>query len=93
MFDFLEVETKQPRIVFGGRKNKSLGYSMMPAAWNEHELQFLLEGLPARWLEIFDQKPYCDLDWISLFQRPSPGRVNRETSTLRTELPLARAPV
>lgn len=93
MFNFLGVKTKHPRILFGGRKNKSWGYSLMPAAWNESEFQYLLERLPERWLEIFNHKPYCDLEWISLFKRTPAGRVKWKPAPAGTELPLARAPI
>jgi hypothetical protein len=93
MFNFLGVKTKQAQIVFGGRKNKSWGYSLMTAARNEREFLFVLERLPPRWLEIFNQKPYCDLDWVSLFKRPSLARATWKPAVVGAELPLARAPV
>ncbi len=68
MFDFLQVPAKQPEIVFGGRKNKSLGYFMAPAQ-KENESQAVLERLPERYLRIFQTKPYCDLPWVAPFSR------------------------
>ena len=66
MFDFFQVTTKQPQIIFGGRKNKSLGYFMAPAQ-KENESQFILARLPDRYLHIFRNKPYCDFQWAALF--------------------------
>jgi len=90
MFDFLGVPTKQPRVIFGGRKNKSIGYFSAAALQNENEFQSLLERLPGRYLKIFNEAPYSNFNWNSLFQpgryRPSPPVCHRR------ELPLARAP-
>jgi hypothetical protein len=91
MFSFLGVETKLPRIIFGGRKNKSFGYSLVPASWDENEFRFVLERLPERWLEIFKHKPYCNLEWISLFKAPNANRINGHFAAMGPELPLARA--
>ena len=66
MFNFLGVKTGSPEIVFGGRKNKSIGYSMAPAL-RDNESQFVLERLPNRYLQIFRKKPYRDLRWAPLF--------------------------
>jgi hypothetical protein len=93
MFDFLGVKTKRPQITFGGRKNKSWGYSMTAAARTEREFQFVLERLPARWLEIFIHQPYRDLEWASLFKRQAAGLVNWNPASAKPELPLARATV
>ncbi len=68
MFDFLGVETKQPQIIFGGRKNKSIGYALSSTNY-ESEFQQVLERLPARWLQIFKSKPYSDFSWSTLFER------------------------
>jgi hypothetical protein len=90
MFDFLGVETKQPQIIFGGRKNKSLGYfaSEIP---HEEELQYVLGHMPERYLKIFEDKPYRDFAWSARFQllrhQPIPP-----PPTL-TELSLARVPI
>lgn len=91
MFDFLGVKTRQPQIVFGGRKNKSWGYPVMSAARNDREFQFVLERLPPRWLEIFDRQPYCDLDWVSLYKRPPARRLNWESVSVGPELPRQQA--
>lgn len=70
MFDFLQIETKQQQIIFGGRKNKSIGY-LPAAAGNEGDLQFVLEHLPERYLRIFQGKPYCNFSWsTSLCRQP-----------------------
>lgn len=68
MFDFLGIERKQPQIRFGGRKNKSIGYSAAAAARHEEELQFVLQHLPERYLAIFQRKPYMQCDWSALFR-------------------------
>ncbi len=89
MFDFLEIQTKQEQILFGGRKNKSIGY--MPAPGHqEKEFQFVLERLPERYLEIFKNKPYCDFRWSALLQTSS--RKNGKSPFNDEELLLARAP-
>lgn len=68
MFDFLGVQTSHAEIVFGGRKNKSIGYFMAPAL-KDIETQFVLERLPEHYLQIFRKKPYSDLEWACLFNR------------------------
>ncbi|HEX3624451.1 MAG TPA: hypothetical protein VH280_03400 [Verrucomicrobiae bacterium] len=70
MFDFLEVPTHQPEIAFGGRKNKSIGYSMAPAQ-KDNECRSVLERLPGRYLQIFRHKPYNDFRWAGLFNEQS----------------------
>jgi hypothetical protein len=75
MFDFLGVQTKQQEIVFGGRKNRSIGYFMAPAG-KDSESEFVLQRLPERYLQIFRKKPYCDFHWSALFKNPGGPNVN-----------------
>jgi len=89
MFDFLEVETTQSQIVFGGRKNKSIGYSAIVE--HENEFQSVLERLPKRYLEIFQRKPYCDFTWSTRLKLPNLQNLNLAKTPIRAELPLARA--
>jgi hypothetical protein len=89
MFDFLGLKTKQPEILFGGRKNKSIGYSVRNAR-QEDELQWVLERLPERYLKIFREKPYCDFNWSALLR--SSRRPEVRTWSAAGELSLARAP-
>ncbi|HTR42494.1 MAG TPA: hypothetical protein VMH87_12850 [Pseudomonadales bacterium] len=87
MFDFLRIETKQKEIVFGGRKNKSIGY--LPTTGSEADLQFVLQRLPERYLRIFQHKPYSDFSWGTLLQfKPKPV----EPASAISELSLARLP-
>jgi hypothetical protein len=88
MFDFLGVETKQPQIIFGGRKNKSIGYSAATLQ-NESDLRFILERLPERYLKIFRDKPYCDFNWSGPLNQP---RLVAQPSPAIKELSLARVP-
>lgn len=68
MFDFLEVPTKHEEISFGGRKNKSIGYSAS-AGHYEAEFRDVLEHLPESHLEIFKHPPYQDFSWSVLFSQ------------------------
>ncbi|HEY1789116.1 MAG TPA: hypothetical protein VGJ73_13225 [Verrucomicrobiae bacterium] len=86
MFDLLGVETNRPEIVFGGRKNKSIGYFMAPAS-TDRESQFVLERLPKSYLQIFRRRPYSDLPWASLFNSQSNGSVNRASEPENCSLP------
>jgi hypothetical protein len=89
MFDFLQIETKQPQIIFGGRKNKSIGY--LPAsARNEDDFQFIVEHLPERYLRIFRDKPYCDFNWSAPLRRQT--RLADKAASAIGELSLARLP-
>lgn len=91
MFDFLEIETKQRQIVFGGRKNKSIGY-LAAASTHETECQSVLEKLPERYLKIFSGKPYSDFHWVERF-KTLPNREHRSKfPSLSPDLSLARAP-
>lgn len=89
MFDFLGIKTKHPQIIFGGRKNKSLGY-FASAIPHEDEVQFVLEHLPERHLKIFGDAPYRDFAWSARLQllrhQPIPP------PPALTELSLARVP-
>ncbi len=88
MFDFLQVETTKPKIIFGGRKNKSIGY--LSTTGNEESLQFILKRLPERYLRIFQDKPYCDFQWSACLK--SPHQPAAHSSSAIGELPLARVP-
>ena len=90
MFDFLGLKTKQPQILFGGRKNKSIGYSVRNAR-HEDELQLVLERLPERYLKIFGEKPYCDYNWSASLK--SSRRPDAKTWPAMGELSLARVPI
>lgn len=63
MFRKLGLEQKRPSLDFGGRKNRSLGYSQTRAAREEAEYAAILERLPAKYLEIFGREPYVEFDW------------------------------
>lgn len=67
LFNFFGIATKRPEIVFGGRKNKSIGYSAARAAQHEKEFQSVVQQLPKHYLEIFQCKPYSDCDWSEHF--------------------------
>lgn len=81
MFSFLDVQTKQPEILFGGRKNKSIGYFMAPAQ-KESESRFVMERLPERYLHIFRNKPYCDFHWAAFFKNRCNQSANRSENSL-----------
>ena len=89
MFDFLQIETKRPQIIFGGRKNKSIGYLPAPAG-NEDDLQYILEYLPERYLRIFQSKPYCDFSWGTGLRRHP--KIAEKEPPAAGELSLARLP-
>jgi hypothetical protein len=86
MFDFLGVPTGQPEIVFGGRKNKSIGYSMAPAQ-KESEFRFVVERLPENYLQIFRSKPYCHFHWAALFNDTAHSRGNCHSAPENCRLP------
>jgi hypothetical protein len=67
MFDFFQIETKQPEIIFGGRKNKSIGYPAAMAAQHGREFEWVVRRLPKRSLEIFQRGPYADHEWSKRF--------------------------
>jgi len=90
MFDFLGVKTKQPQIIFGGRKNKSIGYGDSTERYDA-ELQFVLERLPERYLKIFSDKPYCECEWGALLARPRTPAATPNSAI--GELSLARVPI
>ena len=68
MFDFLGVPTKQDEIIFGGRKNRSLGYGSSGAEENEEESGAVLERMQDRYLEIFQREPYVNFNWSARFR-------------------------
>lgn len=86
MFDFLGVQTMGREIVFGGRKNKSIGYFMSPAS-TDNESQFVLERLPESYLHIFRKKPYSDLHWASRLNNRGNRSVNRPSEPENCSLP------
>lgn len=90
MFNFLGIGTVRPQIIFGGRKNKSIGYSGS-ANGHEDDLQFVLEQLPGHYLDIFNIKPYSDFAWSELLKRRPQRVARREAARICGQLPLARA--
>ena len=91
MFDFFGVKTKQPQVIFGGRKNRSIGYAASPIRCDD-EFEFVLERLPESCLGIFNEKPYCDFAWNTRLRKPRVHAATWEIPRIRPELPLARAP-
>ncbi len=69
---FLDLEQSQAALDFGGRKNRSLGYSSALAAVEEKDCAEVLECLPPRYLEIFQRPPYTHFAWSRRFSRPAP---------------------
>ncbi|HEU6448606.1 MAG TPA: hypothetical protein VFV23_09245 [Verrucomicrobiae bacterium] len=67
MFDFFGIHMRHPEIIFGNRKNKSIGYSAEQAAQHEMEFREVVRQLPEPYLEIFQRAPYINCDWISRF--------------------------
>ncbi|HEV2320593.1 MAG TPA: hypothetical protein VGV18_12630, partial [Verrucomicrobiae bacterium] len=86
MFDFLGVPVERREITFGGRKNKSLGYSTA-AIRKESEARFVLERLPGSYLQIFRGKPYCDFTWAGLFNDAVKSRGNCGSAPENSRLP------
>ncbi|MGH7953220.1 MAG: hypothetical protein ACREFE_15070, partial [Limisphaerales bacterium] len=77
LFDFLRVEIRQNEIIFGGRKNKSIGYSNASILETEKECAFVLEQLPASYLKIFQREPYANCDWNFRIRNPVGVEVTR----------------
>ncbi len=75
MFEFFHIGTKQREIIFGGRKNKSIGYSAAMAEQYEKEFEAVLRSLPKRYLQIFQREPYSSHDWSKRFGRHSDARI------------------
>jgi hypothetical protein len=86
MFDFLGVQTRDREIVFGGRKNKSIGYFMAPAL-KDKESQFVVERLPESYLQIFRKKPYSELPWAGLFNNRGNRSANPPSGDENCSLP------
>jgi hypothetical protein len=86
LFGFLGVPAKQPEILFGGRKNKSIGYFMAPGQ-RDNEVRFVLERLPDQYLQIFRKKPYCDLHWASALNKAAGRDVNCPSEPENCRLP------
>lgn len=86
MFEFLEIPTLQPKIIFGGRKNKSIGYFMAPER-RDSESKFVLEQMPQGYLEIFRRPPYCNFHWSELFTQPAGRETNGSPPRENCRLP------
>ncbi|HVU99799.1 MAG TPA: hypothetical protein VHH88_00460 [Verrucomicrobiae bacterium] len=68
MFDFFELKPAQPRLVLAGRTNKSIGQTTVITPEDEAEAGFIIQNLPARYLEIFQQEPYQSQKWSARFR-------------------------
>jgi hypothetical protein len=75
MFNFFGIGLKQPEIQFGGRKNKSIGYSSAMAEQYEKEFEQVLQLMPDRYLQIFRREPYANHEWSRRFVRPAEVKV------------------
>lgn len=73
MFAFFELPMKQPRVVLGRRRNKSIGHRTVITAENEREWEDVLRRLPERYLEIFEREPYRELAWSVRFRQREPS--------------------
>ncbi len=80
MFDFFGVGMKGTEIVFGGRKNKSIGYSAALAEQYENESETVLRQMPNRYLQIFRHEPYAACGWNGRFIR----RLEREMAVVQS---------
>jgi hypothetical protein len=69
LFDALGVPTRRTEIIFGGRKNRSIGYPERVAGETEAGCDAVLEKLPRRYLEIFQREPYVKFPWNERFQQ------------------------
>lgn len=72
MFDFFGLETRHPRIILGGRRNKSMGHTTVIHREDEDEFHQVLERLPDCYLEIFLREPYTQFGWNNRFWNPRP---------------------
>ena len=68
LFDFLQLKTRQPRIVLGGRRNQSLGHTTIIHPEDQREFEEVLAALPDHYLEIFRHEPYTRFAWNPQFQ-------------------------
>ena len=65
MFEFFELELKQPNIVLRGRKNKGAKPTIITDE-DRKQLEEVVSKLPGNYLEIFQNKPYTDFEWGEL---------------------------
>lgn len=69
LFDFFELSTAQPRVVLGGRQNKSIGHRTVVTPEDRRECEEVLDRLPLSFLEIFRHEPYTRFGWHSWLHR------------------------
>ncbi|HEY3761552.1 MAG TPA: hypothetical protein VGN23_07380 [Verrucomicrobiae bacterium] len=69
MFGFFNVTLKHADVQFGGRKNKSIGYSAAMAEQYEKEFEQVLRLVPERYLQIFRREPYASHEWSRRFHK------------------------
>jgi hypothetical protein len=69
MFDFLGLATRQPGVLMGRPRNKSLGPKTAVSPEDERQSEAVLAQLPARYLEIFQREPYSRYHWSRRFQQ------------------------
>lgn len=75
LFARLGLERSQARIDFGGRKNRSLGYSSEVTEAEEKACAEILARLPGQYLEVFTRPPYTRYGWSQRLRRSDPGVV------------------
>ena len=74
MFDFFGLQTRESRVVLGGRRNENLGHTTVIQPEDELEFEQILQGLPDQYLEIFQYEPYTQFGWNARFQNsPMPA--------------------
>ena len=62
MFEFFGLETKTDKINFKGRKNKGKNPTIVKDEDKKY-LQEIVDKLPSKYLQIFENKPYKNYEW------------------------------
>lgn len=66
MFNFFGLELKKEDITLYGRKNKGAKPTIITEE-DKKQLREIVSKIPAQYLQIFQKKPYVDLEWGKIF--------------------------
>ena len=69
LLEFLELPLRNKELTLTGRKNRNPKKTVV-ADEDRRQFRDIIDRLPAKFLEIFRDPPYCQFPWSSLLQKP-----------------------
>ena len=92
LFNYFGLVTRYEQIVFGGRKNKSIGRRKTTITeTDQRECDVVLEQMPSDYLRIFEHEPYARCPWAGRFHRPARSESVAPAASISSRMATPRA--